>query len=138
MSAATPSDEAIRTTHATIAMSYLEGRIDGLERSAARGGIENRAWVELIDLITLRAQILGRIDDYKRALTLSEHRTQVAPGDGITLLSRARAKAGLHRFAEAMADLDHAVERGVTEREIEVDKATILQAVGRYTEAMVS
>jgi tetratricopeptide (TPR) repeat protein len=35
-----------------------------------------------------------------------------------------------------MADLDHAVERGVTEREIEVDKATILQAVGRYTEAM--
>ncbi|RJT22948.1 hypothetical protein D3227_39295 [Mesorhizobium waimense] len=128
--------EAIRTTHGTIALSHLDGQIDGLERFAARGEMESRAWVELVDLITLRAQILGRIADYERASLIAEQRSEVAPGDGLAFLSRARTRASLHRFAEAMADLDHAAELGQTGREIEVDKAAILQAVGLYAEAM--
>ena len=128
--------EANRTTHATIALSHLDGQIDGLERFAARGEMENRAWVGLIHLLTLRAQILGRIADYERASLLAEQRTEVAPVDGLAFLSRARTRASLHRFAEAMADLDHAAQLGEAGREIEVEKAAILQAVGRYAEAM--
>jgi tetratricopeptide (TPR) repeat protein len=136
MSGAATPVETFRTTHATIALSYLDGRIDGLERFAARGEMENRAWLELIDLVTLRAQTLGRIADYERASLLAEQRTEVAPGDELAFLSRARTRASLHRFAEAMVDLDLAAALGLAGREIEVDKAAILQAVGRYAEAM--
>ncbi|TPL02540.1 hypothetical protein FJ938_19000 [Mesorhizobium sp. B2-4-14] len=136
MNVATNPVEAIRTTHATIALSHLDGQIDGLERFAAHGEMEDRAWVALVDLITLRAQILGRIADYERASLLAEQRAEVAPGDRLAFLCRARSRASLHRFAEAMTDLEHAAELGQTGREIEVDKAAVLQAVGRYAEAL--
>jgi tetratricopeptide (TPR) repeat protein len=125
-----------RTTDGTIALSNLEAHIDGLELSAGRGELASTAWTELIDLITLRAQILGRIADYERASALAEQRVLEVPTDGFAFLARARTRAALHRFDEALADLDTAERLGSPDPESEIERAAILQAVGRYEEAL--
>jgi tetratricopeptide (TPR) repeat protein len=124
-----------RTTDGTIALSNLEAHIDGLELCASRGDLASDAWCELIDLITLRAQILGRIADYERASELAEQRALDAPADGLAFLARARTRTSLHRFDEALADLDTAERLGIDPGP-EVERAAVLQAVGRYDEAM--
>jgi tetratricopeptide (TPR) repeat protein len=125
-----------RTTDGTIALSNLEAHIDGLERSAGRGLLGSPAWSELIDLITLRGQIIGRIADYERASALAEQRALEAPTDGFAFLARARTRAALHRFDEALSDLDTLRRLGSPGSELEAERAAILQAVGRYDEAL--
>ena len=127
---------SLRTTDGTIALSNLEAHIDGLELRAGRGELDSPAWSELIDLITLRAQILGRIADYERASALAEQRALDAPADGLGFLARARTRAALHRFDEALTDLDSAERFGSPGPELEAERAAILQAVGRYVEAL--
>jgi tetratricopeptide (TPR) repeat protein len=124
-----------RTTDGTIALSNLEAHIDGLELCASRGDLASHEWCELIDLIALRAQILSRIADYERASALAEQYALDAPADGLAFLTRARTRASLHRFDEALADLDTA-ERLGTDLGPEAERASILQAVGRYDEAI--
>jgi tetratricopeptide (TPR) repeat protein len=126
---------SLRTTDGRIALSNLEAHIDGLELWAGRGELASHAWSELIDLITLRAQILGRIADYERASALAEQRALDAPADGLAFLGRAHTRASLHRFDEALADLDTAGRLG-TDHQPETERAAVLQAVGRYDEAM--
>ena len=126
---------SLRTTDGTIALSNLEAQIDGLER-AIRGELASHPWAQLIDLLTLRAQIIGRIADYERAAALAEQRVHEAPADGFAFLARARTRASLHRFDEALADLDTAERLGLSDHELEAERAAVLQAVGRYDEAM--
>jgi tetratricopeptide (TPR) repeat protein len=125
-----------RTTDGTIALSNLEAHIDGLERSAGRGELASPAWSELIDLIALRAQILGRIADYERASDLAEQRALEAPADGLVFLARVRTRAALHRFDEALVDLDTAERLRAPHANLQAERAAILQAVGRYDEAL--
>jgi tetratricopeptide (TPR) repeat protein len=126
---------SLRTTDGTIALSNLEAQIDGLELCASHGDLASQAWCDLIDLVTLRGQILGRIADYERASALAEQRALDTPDDGIAFLARARTRASLHRFDEALADLDTADRLGA-DLGPAAERAAILQAVGRYDEAM--
>jgi tetratricopeptide (TPR) repeat protein len=128
--------EAVRTTHGTIALSYLEARIDGLERGAEGGDLGSRDWADLVDLMSLRARILGRVADYERASAFAEERAAAFPDDGLAFLARARSRANLHRFAEATDDLRGAVALGLSGREIDVEMAALLQATGGYDGAM--
>jgi tetratricopeptide (TPR) repeat protein len=127
---------SLRTTDSSIAISNLEAQIDGLELGAGRGELNSAAWSELVDLILLRAQILGHIADYERASALAEQRAVEARADARGLLARARTRAALHRFDEALNDIDTAERLGSTGRQLEAERAAILQAVGRYDEAL--
>ena len=127
--------EQIRTTDGTIALINLEAQIESLERQAAPGRLASRWWGELIDRIALRGQILGRIADYERAAALGEQIARDA-SDGLGFMARARARALLHRFKEALTDIDVAASLGVADAEVEAERAAIFQAVGRYDEAM--
>ena len=89
----------------------------------------------LIDLLTLRGHILGRIADYERADALAERLVCDAPAMA-GVLARARARATLHRFAEALADLDSAEQRGADQHTLDAERAAIFQALGRYDEAL--
>ena len=60
-----------------------------------------------------------------------------APDDGAAWLARARTRATIHRFREALADLDAAGRHGVDRAALEAERAAILQAVGCYNEALV-
>jgi tetratricopeptide (TPR) repeat protein len=86
--------------------------------------------------MTLRAQVLGRIAEYERASDLAEHRALEAPVDGLAFLARVRTRAALHRFDEALVDLDTAERLRAPRANLQAERAAILQAVGRYDEAL--
>ena len=52
-----------RTTDGTIALVNLDAQIGSLERQDARGRLLSRWSADLVDRLTLRGQILGRIID---------------------------------------------------------------------------
>ncbi|MFD3495863.1 hypothetical protein ACFWWB_35790 [Streptomyces sp. NPDC058690] len=133
------------TTSGTIAITNLHGQIDGLavRLSRADTGVTPAApltvaqGASLIDLLNLRGHILGRVADYERAAELAERLVHIAPEDGTALLARARTRATLHRFAEAVADLGAAGRSGADETALDAERAVVLQALGCYADAMV-
>ncbi|BAC68257.1 hypothetical protein AQJ43_35270 [Streptomyces avermitilis] len=144
MTGAPPQEREPVTTSGTIAVTNLHGQIDGLavrlsradtgETSAAPLAVAQGA--ALIDLLNLRGHILGRVADYERAAELAEQLVHVAPEDGTALLARARTRATLHRFAEAVADLGAAGRNGAEEATVDAERAVVLQALGCYADAM--
>ena len=127
---------AIRTTNGTIALFNLESQIDGLEVQARQRSLTSRSGAELVDMLTLRGHILGRIADYERAADLAEQLAHDFSTDGLAFLARARTRACLHRFEEALTDLDVAERLGLPGAEPAAERAAILQALGRYDEAL--
>src|SRR5688572_13419334 len=115
----------IRTTNASIALLNLQSHIVGLELQGRQGHFTSRWGTQLVDLLTLRARILGRIADYEWAADLSEQLARAFPEDGVASLTRARTRACLHRFAEALADLDAADGLGLTGPELDAERAAI-------------
>ena len=95
-------------TDGTIALLNLGAQIEQLEPEVRLGlaTVETRAG--LVELITLRGLILGRIADYERAEEIAEQLVRDASADATALLARARTRAGFHRFNDALADIDRA------------------------------
>jgi tetratricopeptide (TPR) repeat protein len=124
------------TTSGVIALANLGAQIAGLEARATLGQPTVTERANLIDLLSLRGQVLGRIADYERAASLAEQLVHDAPTDGTALLARARAWASLHRFAEALADLKAAEHVGTARAVLDAERAVIYQALGRYDEAL--
>jgi tetratricopeptide (TPR) repeat protein len=133
----------LATTSGVIALANLQGQIDSREaqvhstgsgRAAGRLTVAQR--IDLIDLLSLRGQILGRIADTERAAGLAEQLVCDAPADGRAWLAQARLRATFHRFAEALADLDAAERFGLDQANLDAERAAIFQALGRYDEAL--
>lgn len=133
------------TTSGGIAVTNLNAQIDGLtarlqsarSTRAAMAVLTADAITPLVDLLLLRGQVLGRIADYERAAGLAEALVRDAADDGAAWLARARTQATLHRFAQALADLDVARRRGADPAALDSERAAILQAVGCCAEALV-
>jgi hypothetical protein len=89
----------------------------------------------LIDLLILRGHVLGRIADYEHAAELAGQLVRDTADDGTALLARARTRATFHRFADALADLQAAQERGADRATLAAERAEILQATGSHAEA---
>jgi tetratricopeptide (TPR) repeat protein len=124
------------TTSGVIALLNLQGQIDGLESQATAGRLTAGQWANLIDLLSLRGQVLGCIADAERAAALAEQFVYDAPTDGLAFLARARMRAAFHRFAAALADLDAAERLGSDQAALDAERAAIFQALGRYDEAL--
>jgi tetratricopeptide (TPR) repeat protein len=124
-------DTELSTTSGVIALVNLQVQIDGLESQTA---VAQRA--ELIDLLSLRGHVLGRIADVEHATALAEQLVCDAPADGLAFLARARTRATFHRFAEALADLNTADLLGSDRVSLNAERAAIFQALGRYDEAL--
>ncbi|MCK6587908.1 MAG: hypothetical protein L6Q76_10020, partial [Polyangiaceae bacterium] len=95
---------------------------------------EQRA--ELVELLLVRAEILGTVRDYERAQQVAEETVKAAPEKAISYLTRARVRAALHLFDSATADLDEAARRGAHVSQTRGTRAAIFAAVGRYDEAL--
>jgi len=119
-----------RTTDGIIALLNLQSQIDVYEQSAVLGQKG-----ELIELLMLRAHLLGRIKDAERANELAETSVRHADADSAAFVTRARVRATFHRFTEALRDLDEAERLGVRRDSVDNERATIFQAIGRYTDA---
>ena len=123
-------------THGAIALLNLGAQIEALEPQVrlGRSSIETR--VGVIELISLRGLILGRIADYERAEELADQLVHDAPDDASAFLARARARAVFHRFHDALIDLDHAERLSLDSETANSERAAIFQALGRYDEAL--
>lgn len=126
----------LSTTDGAIAIGNLQGQIDGEERLAANRPLTLKQRAGIAELIAMRGQFLGRIADYERAEALANDMVRDAPADGIALVARARARSTFHRFDAALRDLAEAERLGFESRRIDSLHASILQATGRYDEAL--
>ena len=125
------------TTNGTIAVVNLHAQIDSLTAASVHGRSDSPASARLglIDLLTLRGHVLGRIADYESAHDLAEQLIRDAPQDPVSLLARARTGATFHRFDEARADLDSAKLLGLDRTTLEAERAVILQALRDHAQA---
>jgi tetratricopeptide (TPR) repeat protein len=124
-------------TDGSIALRNLRAQIDGLEPDVRLGRATVESRVGLIDLITLRGLILGRIADYQRAEEIAEQLVRDAAADGTAFVARARTRAVFHRFTDALDDLERAEQLSIEAESTNGDRAAIFQALGRYDEALV-
>lgn len=124
------------TTDAAIALGNLDAQILGYEQARARQPRSSDWPLRLASLYDARGQALGRIADYETALARADEAAQRAPADGAALLARAAARARLHRFAEASAELDAAAAHGASIDRVDGARAAILSATGREREAL--
>jgi tetratricopeptide (TPR) repeat protein len=132
------------TTNGTIAVANLHAQIAGLAARArpappgqAAAPLAVAAGALMVDLLTLRGEVLGRIADYEEAAELAEDLVRDAPDDGTAWLARARIRATFHRFTEALSDLETARRSGLDRATMDAERAPILQAVGCYWHALV-
>ena len=93
-------DGELPTTAGSLALTNLQAQIDGQQRQALAAGLDVGGQAALIELVTLRGQILGCIADYEWAHAQAEQLTHDRPTDGARP-PRARPGAGhipsLHR-----------------------------------------
>jgi tetratricopeptide (TPR) repeat protein len=128
---------AQRYTSGRIAVANLSTVIDGLER---RGAV-NATFEELLALSKLlfaRGDVLARIADHDRAERAATRAIALLPGTGSALYTGAWLAQRFHRFEEANALLDQALAVGYSRQKIDVEKAALLQATGRFDEALVA
>jgi hypothetical protein len=138
LAAAAPAagDEDIRTTDPSIAVGNLAAQISGVEARIAGAPDDAALRAELAELLAARAQYTGRIADQERALQIAEALAGDLPDDPTALLARASRRAAFHRFSEALADVDRAAAAGAGATATDEVRASILQALGRYDEAL--
>jgi hypothetical protein len=84
----------------------------------------------------MHAQYFGTLDDYGRALTAAERLVRLYATSPEAYLQRASARQSLHEFAGALADLGRAQQLGGDGDTIAFARAGIMQALGRYDEAL--
>jgi len=118
-------------TDGTIALLNLSAQIDALEPQVRLGCAAVDMRVGLVELISLRGLMLGRIADYERAEEIADQVVRDLPNESRTLVARARTRAGFHRFNDALIDIDHAERLSLGAETANSERAAIFQALGR-------
>jgi tetratricopeptide (TPR) repeat protein len=126
----------VKTTNSMIALRNLEAQIDAQRTEVALGNPTADAQIALIELITLRGQILGRVVDYELAEGSAERLVQNEPVNKAALVARARTRSTFHRFPDALEDLAVAERLGPNDEMINSERAAIFQALGQYDDAL--
>ena len=124
-----------RYTSARIAVANLSACIDGLEaRRVEQPSFEDL--VALSKLLFLRGDVLGRIADHDRAELVANEAIPLSARTADALYTRARLAERFHRFQEANTLVEQALAAGYPRQEMDALKAALLQATGRYGEAL--
>jgi tetratricopeptide (TPR) repeat protein len=125
-----------RYTSGRIAVANLSASIDSLQLRRAEGANSDTLFA-LSKLLFLRGDILGRIADHDRAELVAREAIGMSPGSARALYIGAQLAGRFHRFEEANALLDQALAAGHSRHEIAHERAAVLQATGRYDDALV-
>jgi tetratricopeptide (TPR) repeat protein len=125
------------TTSEAIAVGNLGSQIRGIEKLVVERKTDLEARGQLIGLLGVRYRYSSDIADLERIAELGEAVVTADPKSPKAYAIRASARTSLHRFQEALADLDEAVKLGTKEKELRAQRASILHALGRYDEALV-
>lgn len=130
------SQAELPTTSGAIAMANLNAQVHGLSKRLDADPKSALIREELIGVLSTRAQFTGRIADYERALSLSEEMVKESPERAEGYLARASGRAALHRFEDALQDVAEAEKRKARPDHVRSRRASILQGLGRYDEAL--
>jgi tetratricopeptide (TPR) repeat protein len=125
-----------RTTDGALAMRNFELALAEAERKLAEQPTAPERLRAMVDLRMARAQFLGVLADYDKALELADQLVKAAPEDAQAYLKRASVRGRLHYFDEALADLAEAERRGVKGPPLDEPRAAIFQATGRASDAL--
>jgi tetratricopeptide (TPR) repeat protein len=125
-----------RYTSGRIAVVNLSASIDSLELRRAEGGTFDNL-VALSKLLFVRGDVLGRIADHDRAELIATEAIALSPDAATAFFIRAQLAGRFHRFEEANALLDQALAACYPRHEIDLERAGLLQAKGRYEGALV-
>ncbi len=128
--------DALRTTEGVLATSNLDALIAGREALVGRDSRFASERLVLVDLLQTRGQLLGRLRDYDRAEEVAEAAVAFAPQLPESWLARASNRLALHRFADALQDVEEARRRGAEPDALEALAASALLAQGRTDEAL--
>lgn len=121
------------TTSGTIALLNLNAQIESDDTKVTVSIAEKIASIERLLLL---GRFCRRIADNERALGLAEQLVRDSLGDAEAYLARAQTKATFHLFSAALTDLDQALKAGIDQQRVDDERATVLQAIGRYDEAL--
>lgn len=124
-----------RYTSGRIAVTNLSAMIEALERRRLEHATFEDG-VALSKLLFLRGDLLGRIIDHDHAERVASEAAASSPG-AAALYVRAGLAERFHRFGEAAALVEQARLAGHPRRELDPLAASLLQATGRYAEALV-
>ncbi len=125
-----------RYTSGRIALANLSALIESLElRRVGHPTFDNL--VALSESLFVHGDLLGRIADHDRAELVATEAIALSPGTANALFTRARLAERFHRFEVANALLDRALAAGYLRQKIDLERAALLQATGRYNEALV-
>lgn len=120
-----------KTTRGDIALRNLSDRIDVLEKQSAKQAQPLPVREQLASALLQRALFLGTFDDFSRVLEIADAAVRAFPGQANALLLRARAASAVHRFEDALGDLDAAALLGA---DVDARRASIHVALGRDLE----
>ena len=124
-----------RYTSGAIAIANLSASIEGLELLRLEAA-SFKYLVELSKLLFVRGDVLGRISDHDRGEAIAKEAMALSPDAGTAHSISARLAGRFHRFEEADAALDQALAAGCPRHEIDLERAALLQAMGRYEDAL--
>ena len=124
-----------RYTSGRIAVINLSATIEGLELRRA-GGAPVEDLLVLSKLLFVRGDLLGRIADHDQAEWVALEAVASFPDAPRSLFIRAQLAERFHRFSEAQTLLDRASAAGHPDREIDAERAALLQATGHYLQAL--
>ncbi|MEZ4222040.1 MAG: hypothetical protein R3B13_13990 [Polyangiaceae bacterium] len=99
------------TTDGNVALANLNGQIESQRQLVARFADNVDFMAGLVGLLMTRTQFSGSYDDFAEALDVSQRALSLKPGAATHAL-RASVLSGLHRFDEAVLELDKAEASG--------------------------
>lgn len=128
--------DALRTTEGVLAASNIDTLIHARELAIARDPRWAGERAVLVDLLQTRGQLFGHLEDYDHAEEVANAAVEAAPSLPESWLARASNRLTLHRFQEALQDLEAAQRRGADADAVEALRASALLATGRTDEAL--
>jgi tetratricopeptide (TPR) repeat protein len=131
-----PTRSQMATTSEAIAVGNLGSQIRGIQKLVEDRKNDFEARAQLIGLLGVRYRYSSDMTDLEQIAEIGEAVVKADPKSPKAYGIRASARTSLHRFQEALADLDEAVKLGAKEKELRAQRASILHALGRYDEAL--
>ncbi len=125
-----PSRSELPTTAGVISLNNLGGEIDAMEAGLRQQPGKIVPSPQLVTLLSLRSQYVGRVAEPDRALAVADDLVRMAPDKASSYVSRASARTALHLFKAALADLAEAEKRGTKPDTLVGQRATILEGQG--------
>lgn len=131
------SRKELPTTDGALAADALSARVASAEQLLKRDPENPELAAALVSALLARGQYLGRIADYEQAARVAERAVSAGPTSAAARLARASVRSTFHRFDDALADIAEAERLDATlMRRARTQRASILQALGRYDEAL--